>query len=217
MLFDCRNDALITGLVLWDKEPLKNNVIITDKPFTNFKVITSDSTADKLSILNANASLKSSFLARLFEVAGSTRYTLLYTITKKNIKPCLKTGRGGVALQVNLLPLQVLDSTATKLVRQISVSLEGQSQKMLEDLSELEIRCNDAMKSEPVKYFKETGAKERKRSDNFNILNECMDSIEENINVIDQFLRMITDDYSQRFTKIVTSKSELDIEVFNSK
>uniref|UniRef100_A0A674AX80 Uncharacterized protein n=1 Tax=Salmo trutta TaxID=8032 RepID=A0A674AX80_SALTR len=128
----------------------------------------------------------------------------------------------------------------------------------LEDLSELEMRCNDAMRSKPIKYFKEIDAKvktfkklcstehlkttlaallpsirggekeERVLSDflkkqqefrfNSNILSECMDRIEREINVVDRFLSMITEDYSQTCSiKIVTSKSELDKEVLNPK
>ncbi|XP_029601112.1 uncharacterized protein LOC115184225 [Salmo trutta] len=164
----------------------------------------------------------------------------------------------GVPVQVNLLPLKALDPTAAQMVCQISGSLVDQWQTALEDLSELEMRCNDAMRSKPIKYFKEIDAKvktfkklcstehlkttlaallpsirggekeERVLSDflkkqqefrfNSNILSECMDRIEREINVVDRFLSMITEDYSQTCSiKIVTSKSELDKEVLNPK
>ncbi|XP_029601111.1 verrucotoxin subunit beta-like [Salmo trutta] len=383
MLYDCRNDQLIPGLTLWDEEALRRNIITTDEPFTEFKVITSDSTADKYSVLNVNGSLKASCLAGLVKVAGSAKYlkdvkesqnqarvTLWYNTTKKstklsmnqlgqehikykevfsqgiathvvtgilyganaffvfdrevssdedrqdvegnlkvmfNIVPGVSFGGEsdldmkntsetktekfscgfhgdvilennpitfedamdtyktlpqkvgeGVPVQVNLLPLKALDPTATQIVCQISGSLVDQWQTALEDLTELEMRCNDVMRSKPVKYFKEIDAKvktfkklcstehlktplaallpsirggekeERVLSDflkkqqefrfNSNILSECMDRIEREINVVDRFLRMITKDYSQLCsTKIVTSKSELDKEVLNPK
>nr|XP_029500597.1 stonustoxin subunit beta-like [Oncorhynchus nerka] len=383
MLYDCRNDYLIPGLTLWDEEALGKHIITTDKTFTDFKVITSDSTADKFSVLNVNGSLKASFLAGLVKVEGSAKYlkdvkesqnqarvTLCYTTTKKNSQLAMnhlgqehikykevfsqgiathvvtgilyganaffvfdrevssdedrqdvegnlkvmfnrvpevsiggevaldmkntsktkidkfscrfhgdvllennpvsfqdamdtyktlpqKAGEG-VPVQVNLLPLKALDPTATQMVCQISGSLVDQWQTMLEYLSELQMRCNDAMRSKPVKYFKEIDAKvktfkklcltenlkttladllpsirggekeERVLSDfltkqqefrfNSNILSECLDRIEREINVVDRFLSMITEDYSQTCsTKIVTSKRELDKEVLNSK
>ncbi|XP_071264719.1 cytolytic toxin-beta-like [Salvelinus alpinus] len=381
MLYDCRNDHLIPGLSLWDQKHLKNNIITTDKPFTDFKVITSDSTADKFSVLNVNGSLKASCLAGLVKVEGSAKYlkdvkesqnqarvTLCFSTTKKNsqlsmshlgkkhikykevfsqgiathvvtgilyganaffvfdrevssdedrkdiegnLKVMLKSVSNvsiggesaldmkntfetekfscrfhgdvllennpvsfqdamdtyktlpqkvgeGVPVQVNLLPLKALDPTAAQMVRQISGSLVDQWQTALEDLRELEMRCNDAMRSKPGKYFKEIDAKVKtfkklcftehlkttladllpsirggekeegvlsdflKKQQEFrfnsNILSECMDRIEREINVVDRFLRMITEDYSQTCsTKIVTSKSELDKEVLNSK
>ncbi|XP_029601114.1 stonustoxin subunit beta-like [Salmo trutta] len=383
MLYDCRNDHLIPGLTLWDEEALRKHIITTDEPFTDFKVITSDSTADKYSVLNVNGSLKASCLAGLVKVAGSAKYlkdvkesqnqarvTLCYTTTKKNAQLSMnqlgqehikykevfsqgiathvvtgilyganaffvfdrevssdedrkdiegnfkvklnsvpyvsiggesdldkkntsetktekfscrfhgdvllennpvsfkdamdtyktlpqKVGEG-VPVQVNLLPLKELDPTAAQMVCQISGSLVDQWQTALEDLSELEMRCNDAMRSKPVRYFKEIDAKvktfkkrcstehlkttladllpsirggekeERELSDllkkqqefrfNSNILSECMDRIEREINVVDRFLRMITEDYSQTCsTKIVTSNRELDKEVLNPK
>ncbi|XP_045568227.1 stonustoxin subunit beta [Salmo salar] len=383
MLYDCRNDHLIPGLTLWDEEALRRDIITTDEPFTDFKVITSDSTADKYSVLNVNGSLKASCLAGLVKVEGSAKYlkdvkesqnqarvTLCYTTTKKNTqlsmshlgqehikyKEMFSQGKAthvvtgilyganaffvfdrevssdedrkdieanfkvklnsvlnvsiggesaldmknssttetekfscrfhgdfllennpvsfqdamdtyktlpqkvgeGVPVQVNLLPLKALDPTAAQMVCQISGSLVDQWQTALEDLSELEMRCNDAMRSKPVKYFKEIDAKvktlselcftehlkttladllpsirggekeERVLSDflkkqqefrfNSNILSECMDRIEREINVVDRFLRMITEDYSQTCsTKIVTSNRELDKEVLNPK
>ncbi|KAM9398405.1 verrucotoxin subunit beta-like isoform 1-T2 [Salvelinus alpinus] len=383
MLYDCRNDHLIPGLTLWDEEALRRDIISTDKPFTDFKVITSDSTADKFSVLNVNGSLKASCLAGLVKVEGSAKYlkdvkesqnqvrvTLCFSTTKKNTQLSMnhlgqqhikykevfsqgiathvvtgilyganaffvfdrdvssgedrqgiegnlkvmfnrvpyvsiggevaldmkntaetktekfscrfhgdvllennpvtfedamdtyktlpqKVGEG-VPVQVNLFPLKALDPTAAQMVRQISGSLVDQWQTALEDLSELEMRCNDAMRSKPVKYLKEIDAKvntfkklcftehlkttladllpyirggekeERVLSDflkkqqefrfNSNILSECMDRIEREINVVDRFLSMITEDYSQTCsTKIVTSKRELDKQVMNSK
>lgn len=53
-------------------------------------------------------------------------------------------GENAVPMKVWLLPLRSLDSSAAKLVRQISIRLVQESQTVLEDFSELEMRCNDA-------------------------------------------------------------------------
>ncbi|XP_027880387.1 stonustoxin subunit alpha-like [Xiphophorus couchianus] len=70
-----------------------------------------------------------------------------------------------VPVKVWMLPLTSLDSSASKMVRQISLGLVQEAQKALEDLGELEIRFNDAMKlksmekfpqiAEKLKYFNE--------------------------------------------------------------
>ncbi|XP_056452000.1 uncharacterized protein LOC130387076 [Gadus chalcogrammus] len=53
-------------------------------------------------------------------------------------------GENAVPQKVWLMPLKTLDSTAAQLVRQISDSLIRDAQNILEDLSELVRRCNDA-------------------------------------------------------------------------
>ncbi|KAF3698563.1 Neoverrucotoxin subunit alpha [Channa argus] len=55
-------------------------------------------------------------------------------------------GENAVPLKVWLLPLTSLDSTAAKLVRQISAALVNEAQSVLQDFSELEMRCNDALR-----------------------------------------------------------------------
>uniref|UniRef100_A0A674AY69 Uncharacterized protein n=1 Tax=Salmo trutta TaxID=8032 RepID=A0A674AY69_SALTR len=362
MLYDCRNDYLIPGSMLAHYS--------VSQSVSQSVIITSDSTADKYSVLNVNGSLKASCMAGLVKLEGSAKYlkdvkesqnqarvTLCYTTTKKNTQLSMNHLGQGIATHVvtgilyganaffvfdrevssgedrqdiegNLkvmfnsipiiyiegesaldmknssktktekiscgfhgdvilennpitfedamdtyktlpqkvgegVPVQLyakltLDPTAAQMVCQISGSLVDQWQTALEDLSELEMRCNDAMRSKPIKYFKEIDAKvktfkklcstehlkttlaallpsirggekeERVLSDflkkqqefrfNSNILSECMDRIEREINVVDRFLSMITEDYSQTCSiKIVTSKSELDKEVLNPK
>ncbi|KAK2896089.1 hypothetical protein Q8A73_015577 [Channa argus] len=55
-------------------------------------------------------------------------------------------GENAVPMKVWLLPLTSLDSSAAKLVRQISAVYVEEAQTVLEDLKEVEIRCNDALK-----------------------------------------------------------------------
>ncbi|XP_066573985.1 verrucotoxin subunit beta-like [Amia ocellicauda] len=74
MLYDCRNDSLIPGMTLWDREALQNDIDERSQRNTEFEIIASDSIEDKPSALNVEASLKASFLGGLVEVKGSTKY-----------------------------------------------------------------------------------------------------------------------------------------------
>lgn len=64
-----------------------------------------------------------------------------------------ENGEKAVPMKVWLLPLTVIDSAAAKLVCEISLGLVQQSQSVLEDFSELEMRCNDALKTTVVQQF----------------------------------------------------------------
>ncbi|XP_060940449.1 uncharacterized protein LOC133018152 [Limanda limanda] len=68
-------------------------------------------------------------------------------------------GEKAVPVKVWLLPLTILDSTAAQLVRQISVGLVQEAQTVLEDFSELEMRCNDAMRTTTAQQFPQIGTK----------------------------------------------------------
>ncbi|XP_017296331.1 uncharacterized protein LOC108250797 [Kryptolebias marmoratus] len=62
-------------------------------------------------------------------------------------------GENAVPMMVWLLPLTNLDSSAAKLVREISIGLVQEVQSVLEDLSELEMRCNDALTKKTTQQF----------------------------------------------------------------
>nr|XP_046264508.1 uncharacterized protein LOC124069392 [Scatophagus argus] len=68
-------------------------------------------------------------------------------------------GENAVPVKVWLLPLTSLDSSAAKLVRQISIRLVQESQSVLEDFSELEMRCNDTLKTTTAQQFPQVGKK----------------------------------------------------------
>ncbi|XP_029308521.1 uncharacterized protein LOC115021931 [Cottoperca gobio] len=68
-------------------------------------------------------------------------------------------GENAVPVKVWLLPLTSLDSSAAKLVRQISIRLVQESQNVLEDFSDLEMRCNDALKTTTAQQFSQIGKK----------------------------------------------------------
>ena len=62
-------------------------------------------------------------------------------------------GENAVPQKVWLMPLKSLDSAAAQLVRQISERLIRDAQNVLEDLSELERRCNDVEKCTTAQQF----------------------------------------------------------------
>ncbi|XP_039905258.1 cytolytic toxin-alpha-like [Simochromis diagramma] len=68
-------------------------------------------------------------------------------------------GEEAVPVKVWLLPLTVLDSSAAKLVRQISTGLVQEAQTVLEDFSELEMRSNDALRTSTAQQFPQIGKK----------------------------------------------------------
>ncbi|XP_060549711.1 uncharacterized protein LOC117659866 [Pantherophis guttatus] len=74
MLYDCRKDALIPGVTLWDYSSLQKDLTIKPQPKTESEIIASDSIDDKSSALDISASLKASFLGGLVEVGGSAKY-----------------------------------------------------------------------------------------------------------------------------------------------
>ncbi|XP_071539262.1 uncharacterized protein [Panulirus ornatus] len=72
-LYDCRNEKLISGITLWDKETLDHKRVQKFET-ADFEVIASDSLEDKASALDVNASMKLSFLGGLLQVSGSAKY-----------------------------------------------------------------------------------------------------------------------------------------------
>ncbi|XP_033933984.1 uncharacterized protein [Pseudochaenichthys georgianus] len=68
-------------------------------------------------------------------------------------------GENAVPVKVWLLPLTCLDSSAAKLVRQISIGLVQKSQGVLEVFSDLEMRFNDALRTQTAQQFPQIGEK----------------------------------------------------------
>ncbi|XP_077071165.1 uncharacterized protein LOC143723099 isoform X3 [Siphateles boraxobius] len=83
MLYDCRKDALIPGITLWDQEKLQQSLRVRPQINTNFKVTASDSIQDKSALLNIDGSLKLSVLGGLVNVTGAAKYL---NDTKKSFK-----------------------------------------------------------------------------------------------------------------------------------
>ncbi|XP_034025592.1 stonustoxin subunit alpha-like isoform X2 [Thalassophryne amazonica] len=74
MLYDARTDKLIPGVTLWDAETRQENTAERPQPSSSFEISTSDSIAEKSTLLDVDASLKASFLGGLIEVGGSAKY-----------------------------------------------------------------------------------------------------------------------------------------------
>ncbi|XP_063344756.1 cytolytic toxin-alpha-like [Pelmatolapia mariae] len=66
-------------------------------------------------------------------------------------------GDKAVPVKVWLLPLTALDSSAAKLVREISTGLVQEAQRALEDFSELEMRNNDVLGTSTAQQFPQIG------------------------------------------------------------
>ncbi|KAF3848243.1 hypothetical protein F7725_021271 [Dissostichus mawsoni] len=77
----------------------------------------------------------------------------------QSLPKLLEGGENAVPVKVWLLPLTCLDSTAAKLVRQISIGLVQKSQSVLEDFSDLEMRFNDALRTQTAQQFPQIGKK----------------------------------------------------------
>ncbi|KTG02482.1 hypothetical protein cypCar_00048746 [Cyprinus carpio] len=75
MLYDCRKDALVPGITIWDNEQLQQS--IRDRPQINtvFNVTASDSIEDKSNLLNS--------LSGLINVSEAAKYL---SDTKKSFK-----------------------------------------------------------------------------------------------------------------------------------
>lgn len=63
------------------------------------------------------------------------------------------SGENAVPVKVWLLPLTILDCAAAQLVCQIRIRLVQEAQRVLEDISELDIRCSDAMRTTTAQQF----------------------------------------------------------------
>ncbi|CAL8366459.1 unnamed protein product [Boreogadus saida] len=68
-------------------------------------------------------------------------------------------GAKALPQKVWLMPLKTLDNKAAELVRQISYRLVRDAQNVMEDLSELERRCNDAERCTTAKQFPQINKK----------------------------------------------------------
>ncbi|RXM95849.1 Verrucotoxin subunit beta [Acipenser ruthenus] len=73
-------------VTLWDREVLIKDLDVHAKPNTEFKITSSDSIKEKLSLLDVSASLKASFLAGLVEVGGSAKYLNNMTSSKRQCR-----------------------------------------------------------------------------------------------------------------------------------
>ncbi|KAL2098619.1 hypothetical protein ACEWY4_005099 [Coilia grayii] len=83
MLYDCRKDALIPGITLWDHDELQKNTDEHQQQNSEFNITASDSIDEKTNSLKVSGSLKLSLLGGLVNVGGSAKY---FQDTKKSLK-----------------------------------------------------------------------------------------------------------------------------------
>ncbi|KAF4073301.1 hypothetical protein AMELA_G00257410, partial [Ameiurus melas] len=83
MLYDCRKDAIVPGITLWDGEQLQRNKDVSPQINTEFTVTTSDTIEEKAKHLKVDGELKLSLLGGIVTVNGAARY---FNDTKKSFK-----------------------------------------------------------------------------------------------------------------------------------
>ncbi|XP_056313591.1 uncharacterized protein LOC130229031 [Danio aesculapii] len=83
MLYDCRKDAFVPGITLWDEEQLQQRIKIHTQIYSDFSVTNSDFIEEKCQLLHIDDCLKLSFLSGLINVSGAAKYL---SDTKKSFK-----------------------------------------------------------------------------------------------------------------------------------
>ena len=90
MLYDCRRDALVPGITLWDEKQL--NIASSEKPqpSSNFEIIAEDSIKDKMFSLGVEGSLSLSLVGGLVSVSGSAKFVHDRKSSKNTARVSLK-------------------------------------------------------------------------------------------------------------------------------
>ena len=89
MLYDCRRDALVPGITLWDEKQL--NVASSEpQPNSNFEIIAEDSIKDKMLSLGVEGSLSLSLVGGLVSVSGSAKFVHDRKSSKNTARVTLK-------------------------------------------------------------------------------------------------------------------------------
>ncbi|XP_053532875.1 uncharacterized protein LOC108261615 isoform X8 [Ictalurus punctatus] len=83
MLYDCRKDAIVPGITLWDREQLQLNKDVFSQSSTEFTVTTSDTIEEKTKLLKVDGELKLSLVGGTVTVNGAARY---FNDTKKSFQ-----------------------------------------------------------------------------------------------------------------------------------
>ncbi|KAK3508686.1 hypothetical protein QTP70_004207 [Hemibagrus guttatus] len=81
MLYDCRNDSTVPGMMLWDREEVVHNKDVDSQHNTEFTVATSDTIEEKANQLKVDGELKLSLLGGNVNLSGAARY---FNDTKKS-------------------------------------------------------------------------------------------------------------------------------------
>ncbi|KAM9440991.1 uncharacterized protein Hap1MRO34_026117 isoform 1-T2 [Clarias gariepinus] len=83
MLYDCRSDAIVPGITLWNREQLQQNKDVSSQVNTEFTVTTSDTIKEKSKHMKVDGELKLSLLGGNIQLSGAARY---FNDTKKSFK-----------------------------------------------------------------------------------------------------------------------------------
>nr|XP_023690582.1 stonustoxin subunit alpha-like [Paramormyrops kingsleyae] len=169
MLYDCRDDCLIPGKSLnqtavsvsetEDQQNIEGNLQVMIKKISSLSIDgkgsleltdTDRATVEKFScIFYGDFALKQNPVS--FQDAVDAYKTLPTLLGEK--------GGNAVPVRVWLLPLEIIDPSAARLVRQISVRLINETQSVIEDFNEIEMQCNDITKRKVTSCFPEIGRK----------------------------------------------------------
>ncbi|KAG8141079.1 hypothetical protein E2320_003708 [Naja naja] len=119
MLYDCRKDALIPGVTLWDCSSLQKDLTTKPQPTTATKIIASDSIDDKASALHISGSLKASFLGGLINDTKKSKKQARVTVQYKNTSRNEQLTMSHLGIQNVSYPTVFEHGTATHVVTAI--------------------------------------------------------------------------------------------------
>ncbi|KAM4026903.1 verrucotoxin subunit beta-like [Anomaloglossus baeobatrachus] len=86
MLYDSREEKLIPGFSLWNREDLTKNISIESECNTFFEVLTCDTFSDKSSALNISGGLKISLWSGMVALEGSGAYLTETKESKQHVR-----------------------------------------------------------------------------------------------------------------------------------
>ncbi|XP_053571498.1 uncharacterized protein LOC128661244 [Bombina bombina] len=172
MLYDCRDEKLISGITLWNLEELKKDIATSSQDNTSFEILASDTVSDKSSTMNITASLKASFLGGLVQVGGAATYMNDNKTSKNQARVTLKYSRTTKFEQLNMSHLgsqniiyhEVFDKgTATHVVTGILYGADAffifdQAVSTSEDTEDIQDNLNIMIKKIPTMKMKGNGS-----------------------------------------------------------
>ncbi|CAL8316839.1 unnamed protein product [Gadus morhua 'NCC'] len=159
MLYDCRNDSLIPVSEKEDRQDIEGNLKVLIKKIPTLEIggQGSPNMADKdiANVDKLSCNFHGDFNLEKHHVSFHEAIEVYQSLPKL----IATNGEIAVPQKVWLMPLKALDSSAAKLVRQISDRFIKEAQNVLEDLSELERRCNDAQRCTTTQQFPQINKK----------------------------------------------------------
>ncbi|XP_053569241.1 uncharacterized protein LOC128659695 [Bombina bombina] len=172
MLYDCRDEKLISDITLWNMEELKKDIARSSQDNTSFEILASDTVSEKSSTMNITASLKASFLGGLVQVGGAATYMNDNKTSKNQARVTLKYSRTTKFEQLsmshlgsqNIIYHEVFDKgTATHVVTGILYGADAffifdQEVSTSEDTEDIQDNLNIIIKKIPTIEIKRNGS-----------------------------------------------------------